>query len=199
MTRSLLVATSVLALSAACSAPGSSGGPDGGDIASDGGVINTGGNNCTCDTTNGCTDCDNGTICEMSGACTTPKYTANGDGTVTDNVTGLIWQQSVPMTPCPLDGNPLCIQPTAVTYCQGLSLGGQSTGWRLPTLPELFSIVDVASDPPMVDTTVFTSTPTDKPFWTSSATGGGAWAVYFEAGLSEGLDLGAPSYVRCVR
>ena len=58
-------------------------------------------------------------------------YTDNGDGTVTDNVTGLIWQQGS-------DSGPLSWE-EAQTYCESLGLGNQGD-WRMPSLKELFSI-----------------------------------------------------------
>ena len=58
-------------------------------------------------------------------------YTDNGDGTVMDNVTGLIWQQT------PDSGNYSWDE--AQVYCESLSLGG-SDDWRMPSLKELFSI-----------------------------------------------------------
>jgi len=75
-----------------------------------------------------------------------PSYTDNGDGTVTDNVTGLMWQQ--------YDGGEMT-HADAVAYCAGLSLGGHSD-WRLPTAHELFSINYLGAISPALDTSVFT-------------------------------------------
>jgi len=72
------------------------------------------------------------------------SYTDNGDGTVTDNVTGLLWQQCTNG----LSGGGCAAGTTtnlytwsqAVTLCASLSLAG--TSWRLPTDFELITIVD---------------------------------------------------------
>jgi hypothetical protein len=61
-----------------------------------------------------------------------PSLTDNGDGTITDNNTGLMWQKT--------DGGEMTFG-NAVTYCQNLTLSGCSD-WRLPTGNELFSIND---------------------------------------------------------
>ena len=61
------------------------------------------------------------------------NYTDNGDGTVTDEVTGLTWQQ----TPA----NTGLSWQEAVDCCESLELGGYDD-WRIPTLKELFSISD---------------------------------------------------------
>jgi hypothetical protein len=83
-------------------------------------------------------NCPSGHVCLLNGTCAWPSYTDNGDGTVTDNLTGLVWQQAVPPNPCGVDGSSLdgpglCGQADANKYCQGLNLGGYATGWRLPT------------------------------------------------------------------
>ncbi|MDP6044176.1 MAG: DUF1566 domain-containing protein [Phycisphaerae bacterium] len=62
-----------------------------------------------------------------------PKYKNNGDGTVTDLVTGLIWQKT-----------PDFVKRThedAAKYAAGLKLGGHGD-WRVPTIKELFSLAD---------------------------------------------------------
>jgi len=61
------------------------------------------------------------------------SYTENGDGTVTDNVTGLTWQQTPAATGLSYE--------QARTYCASLVLGGHDD-WRIPTTKELFSISD---------------------------------------------------------
>ena len=111
---------------------------------------------------------------------TTANYTIGAD-TVTDNVTGLIWQKAVTAD--------TYNWAEAKTYCAGLSLGGQP-GWRLPTRIELFSIVDSSTANPAINTTAFPSTPPVN-FWTStpldSSVGfgaGNAWIVQFGAGYS---------------
>ncbi len=60
-----------------------------------------------------------------------PGYTDNGDGTVTDNVTGLMWQQD-PGEKMTLDA--------AVAGADTFNLAGY-TDWRLPTIKELYSLI----------------------------------------------------------
>lgn len=61
-----------------------------------------------------------------------PSYGVSGYGTVTDHITGLMWQRS--------DGGEMTFE-QALTYCDSLTLGGY-TDWRIPTGRELsgFSI-----------------------------------------------------------
>lgn len=61
-----------------------------------------------------------------------PSYTDNGNGTVTDNVTGLMWQQ---------EHNERLNYADAKLTCDWLTLGGYYD-WRLPTIKELYSLSD---------------------------------------------------------
>ena len=70
-----------------------------------------------------------------------PSYTNNGDGTVTDNVTGLMWQQS-PDT----NGDGEIDAADKLTFEEAVDeAGAQTTGgyadWRLPTIKELYSLI----------------------------------------------------------
>lgn len=82
-------------------------------------------------------------------------YTVNPNGTVTDKVTGLLWQQT--------DGGEMTWE-HARDYCAALTLGGKS-GWRLPSNQELFSILDHNNGKPAIDTGAFTKT--EAEYWWS--------------------------------
>jgi hypothetical protein len=60
----------------------------------------------------------------------TAEFVDNGDGTATDNVTGLTWQK---------DQYPASEWETALNYCENLQLDGHND-WRLPNIRELESI-----------------------------------------------------------
>ncbi len=66
------------------------------------------------------------------------EFVDNGDGTVTDAATGLMWQQAD-------SGEGLNWQ-EALDYAERLTLAGHSD-WRLPNAKELQSIVDYARSP----------------------------------------------------
>ncbi|MFI3320425.1 MAG: DUF1566 domain-containing protein [Rikenellaceae bacterium] len=70
----------------------------------------------------------------------------NGDGTVSDSNTGLVWQQ-IPHA----EGMTWA---EAKEYCEKLELGGHND-WRLPTLKELFSISNFEEGWPYLDTKFF--------------------------------------------
>jgi len=86
----------------------------------------------------------------------TPFYILNGNGTVTDTVTSLMWQQT--------DGGEMTIE-NAQLYCDTLTLGGY-TDWRLPNCHELFSILNHDKVNPAIDTIYFTKTLAE--YWWSS-------------------------------
>ncbi|WP_108651058.1 Lcl C-terminal domain-containing protein [Dongshaea marina] len=62
-----------------------------------------------------------------------PAYHNNGDGTVTDEITGLTWQKAHNATRLGFY--------QAEQACQSLTLGGHDD-WRLPNIKELFSLAD---------------------------------------------------------
>lgn len=87
----------------------------------------------------------------------TPFFTGNGNGTVTDTITGLMWQMK--------DGGEMTIEQAAL-YCDTLTLGGYSN-WRLPTAAESFSILNLQFANPAIDTGIFTRTTADY-WWTAT-------------------------------
>lgn len=60
-----------------------------------------------------------------------PNYKDNNDGTVSDQVTGLMWQQTM---------DEKMTFDDAVTYANESTLGGYSD-WRIPSIKELFSLI----------------------------------------------------------
>jgi hypothetical protein len=69
-----------------------------------------------------------------------PSYTDNGDGTVTDDVAGLVWQQSADIDgDGDIDAADKLSYAAALDYCEGLSLGDRDD-WQLPTIKQLYSL-----------------------------------------------------------
>ena len=119
------------------------------------------------------------------------RYTVNS-GEVTDNVTGLIWQQ--------VSTGGTYNQANAFTLCSGLPLNGRA--WRLPTGRELATLVDYSINyGTLTMNAAFAGEPADY-FWSSSRLAGDqtrAWFVLFSSGQLSYNSVIAPQYVRCVR
>ena len=96
-----------------------------------------------------------------------PSYTNNGNWTITDNVTGLMWQQ--------VDGGEMTIE-NAATYCNNLVLGGFSD-WRLPSPMESFSILNHQNNNPAMNTAFFTASLAEY-WWTNTHQAGDTTKVW---------------------
>ncbi len=99
------------------------------------------------------------------------RYIDNGDGTVTDPWTGLMWQQATAPHRLNLDD--------AVAYCKNLTLAGY-TDWRLPNRDDFNSLRDT-SYTPTIHPDYFPDTRLSG-YWSSTATAGSAssfWVVNF--------------------
>ncbi len=122
------------------------------------------------------------------------RYQDNLDGTITDNVTGLMWVRD----PSPTTMN----WESAVTYCENLDYAGHND-WRLPNINELFSILSQRDEDPVEKYMFFRFT---IPFYTvcwSSTTFARepvkVWCIRPDwASVSEAVKT-TPLYVRAVR
>jgi hypothetical protein len=133
----------------------------------------------------------NGPADVANGAPNLEKYTANGDGTVTDDLTGLTWQEMPPTTGY--------TWADAETYCTTLTLATHSD-WRVPTFIELVSILDYSQNAPTINLTVFPGAWVD--FWSSTPFAGAptdAREVYFSSGDTGHDGVFGTNYVRCAR
>ena len=83
------------------------------------------------------------------------SYTDNGDGTITDNITGLMWQKA--------DGGEMTIEAASV-YCRNLRLAGYSD-WRLPAAIEIYSILNHERINPAMNSFYFTASAAE--YWWS--------------------------------
>ncbi len=86
-------------------------------------------------------------------------YTVGPDSeTVTDDVTGLMWQQSADSDKDgDIGANDKMTHTAARAYCNNLSLGGH-TDWRLPHIKELYSLIDFRG----VDPSAYTGSDTTQ-------------------------------------
>ncbi len=85
-------------------------------------------------------------------------FNDNGDGTVTDMATSLMWQQTE---------NKAMTWEQALDYCENSDFAGYHD-WRLPDIRELLSLVDDSPQEPSIDTVYF---PGCRPssYWSSTS------------------------------
>jgi len=131
-------------------------------------------------------------------AASQPSYTDNGDGTTTDNKTGLMWVKDGNSAGCN-NGSSLTWE-AALNFCEGLTYAGYSD-WRLPNRRELMSIVDYGTSVPAINTAYFSNTQSSW-YWTSTTyvpSTDTAWYVDFSNGGVYNFNKTDNYYVRCVR
>ncbi len=132
-----------------------------------------------------------------------PDFHDNGDGTVTDNVTGLVWQRcaaGLEGADCGEGELQEDIWSWAEGFCADLVLAGWDD-WRLPSRLELAHLVDASRQDPAIDPEAFPNTPPAR-FWTATTIGTGSFRapVDFETGrLGSGMNSFETHPVRCVR
>jgi hypothetical protein len=140
------------------------------------------------------------------------QYSASS-GEVTDNYTGLIWQQT---DSAAASGATVIPWTGAAGYCSGLTLNGHA--WRVPSINELATLVDEAHVAPAINKTTFPNTKygsySNNWYWASTTYGTSStgWAINFDdgftgynAGTATGKNGGPEwnyftgAWVRCVR
>lgn len=96
------------------------------------------------------------------------RFVDNGDNTVTDTQTELIWSK-----------NTVAIDVNHKAAEKAVEALGE--GWRLPTIQELFALADHSRYSPAIDTDAFPDTENEW-YWSSSETvwnTSAVWFVYF--------------------
>jgi hypothetical protein len=148
---------------------------------------------------------------------TPPALTDNGDGTVTDANTGLMWDQcswGTSGTACTVGSalgqywlQTLATSVTANAMNGGIGYKGHND-WRVPNKNELISITDPTHSP-AIDPVIFPNTVAAN-YWTSTTYAGTSsvgWTVYFPIGgpATNGFTVAqpfppfVPPYLRLVR
>jgi len=133
----------------------------------------------------------------MGVAWPSPRFTNNGDGTITDNLTGLMWDES---------GDTSIGQKTwsdALIDCNGLSLGGYDD-WRLPNVNELESLINAGKtdSAAWLNGQGFTGVQAAGDYWsstTSAPPSTNAWYVSLSNGYVIPVPKTGDCYVLAVR
>ena len=111
-----------------------------------------------------------------------PRFRDNGDSTITDNLTGLMWKQDADL---PAGRK---IWQEALDYVAGMNAGSGAFGytdWRLPNRKELFSLIDRSQHPPLPAVHPFTNVQSSL-YWSSTS-----YAVNTGRALSVSMFVGS--------
>lgn len=125
-----------------------------------------------------------------------PNYLYNKNGTITDNLTGLLWQKTVSSDSMNWE--------EALAYCEGLVLAEQDD-WRMPNIKELLSLVDFERYDPAINRSYFPGNNLSRNFWSSTSDprkpgdAGWAYSVDFAWGSISHQSRDGYIPVRCVR
>jgi len=121
------------------------------------------------------------------------SYTDNGNGTLTDNVTGLVWQKAPDAT--------TRTWTDSKTYCENNTAALPGSGWRLPSYRELSGLLKMNTSSPLINTTVFSGVQNNN-YWSSTTVATNStnsWYLNLSSGLMADLSQGGLQYALCVR
>jgi hypothetical protein len=127
--------------------------------------------------------------------CNPQSYTDNGDETIQDNVTGLMWQKEI--KPQRLWINPELYTETFASY----------SDWRIPTVAELATLVDSGRSMPAINPIFDMPEELENdegwPYWTADAcvaSSSLAWYINFDYGrVHYDKSINTPLFIRPVR
>jgi hypothetical protein len=131
------------------------------------------------------------------------RFTKNGDYTVTDSATGLMWKQcpeGLSGADCATGSAATFTWQAALQHAEAAEFAGRSD-WRLPNKNELASLVEQRCYDPAIDLRLFPNTPSSM-FWSSSPFADGpygAWQVTFSGGRVIYGNKDSAYHVRLVR
>jgi len=131
------------------------------------------------------------------------RFQDNGNGTVTDLATGLIWKQcaeGLSGAGCATGSAQAFTWGAALEHAEAEVFAGSDL-WRLPNKNELASLVEQRCYEPAINERYFPNTPSSR-FWSSSplaGNSGNAWFVAFSYGYVSYFNKSNVRYVRLVR
>lgn len=122
------------------------------------------------------------------------RFTDNGNGTVTDNATNLMWMKDPFGTGAPL--NAKHTWNNAIDVCEALAYAGHSD-WRLPNIKELVSVLDYAFANPSADPAFITMRPAEA-YFSSTTRPGAATEAYVLQTLTTAISRDLKTWTRFV-
>jgi hypothetical protein len=131
-----------------------------------------------------------------------PRFIDNGNGTVTDKLTGLIWMQQASSLGQKNWGDALSAANGLASDSYGLADGSKAGDWRLPNARELQSLVDYGRYGPALPAPNPFTAVQSAAYWSSTtyaSDADAAWLVDFNGGVEYYNGKSYAGYVWCVR
>jgi len=132
----------------------------------------------------------------------TPRFTDNGNGTVTDKLTKLIWLKNANAFSTQTWVQALSDANSLAAPAAGLTDGSKAGDWRLPNVRELESLIDYSRYYPSFPASHPFTNVQSSTYWSSSTNAYYAtiaWSVNFNDGGVNNAGKSGYYYVWCVR
>lgn len=133
------------------------------------------------------------------------RFSYSSDGSeVTDAQTGLVWQRCSAGQTWSSSTSTCTGGASVYAHADALAYAKTQSGWRLPNVKELYSVVKTTTVVPAADATAFPSMPntTGVAYWTSTPdvqSPASAWGVEFKLGAVASYTRSSANFVRLVR
>jgi hypothetical protein len=127
----------------------------------------------------------------QAGASVGPRFTDNGNGTVKDNLTGLVWLKHASCFGAEPWADALSHANTLASGACGLTDGSAAGAWRLPNLAELLSLIDYGRAGPALPANHPFSGVSYGNYWSSTTCAAhpiDAWRVLLNDGFVSHID-----------
>ena len=162
----------------------------------------------------------NSAVCDRAASGTDASFTDNGDGTIIDNCTNLMWKkcsEGLSGATCGTGSASTMTWENALAQCETVALCNDDTfavdgdcsenegvkynDWRLPNINELLSIVNYSTASPSINTTYFPNTMSGYYYSSTNRFSNSlyAWGFTFSSSYTNYIGKSVSSYVRCVR
>ena len=119
-----------------------------------------------------------------------PRFTDSGSGTVTDNLTGLVWLKNAGCFGTKSWPDALLAANTMASGTCGLTDNSKAGDWRVPNINELSSLISIGATNPALPDNPFANV--QSPYYWSSSTSEEittyAWLVFFDMGYVSTAD-----------
>ena len=140
--------------------------------------------------------------CSPNGSSSTPtqRFTDHGDGTISDQESGLMWKKCLEgQEGSQCLGKPALSSWSLATQQASTNHFAGYTGWRLPTLAELKSIVEKQCSYPAANLNIFPGTPSAGLWSSDNDDTNNAWSLDFSKGSAFSVMKAGGKYIRLVR